>query len=502
VSARVFALLPFVLLTGVPAGAQSACEALRAQENDTVRITLLESVPAGEFVLQGGRGGPRALTDLPDLCRIGMTISPVEGSTIGVELWLPGARTWNGRYVVTGNGAFAGSISTNAIADLVRQGYAASSTDTGHTSPGGAFALDEVQRVDFAWRAVHEMAARSKTLIEAFYGRPQEYALFNGCSTGGRQALTAAERFPLDFDGIVAGAPANYVSHLQGQQIWLSRVGRSGEGAPIPTDKLRLVNEAVLGSCDLDDGVADRVIENPRACSFDPGTLACEGDSGDMCLTAGELQTLRTLYRGPTGADGTVLFPGPVVGSETGWGQMTGPRPLSLAEDTYRYMVFEDETWTAEAFVAARDIPDAAERIGPVMDATDPDLTPLVENGGKLLIYHGWADPGITPHATVEYYEDVLSTMGESARDSIRLFMVPGMGHCGGGEGPGSFDALGEIDRWVTTGQPPDRIVASRTRGGEVDRTRPLCPFPEIAVYHGSGSTDQAENFTCRLRPQ
>lgn len=493
-------MVPIVLLaTVLPLTAQSTCEDLGRPAQPGVTITAVESVPAGEFTLTGGRGGARTISDLPAFCRVTATLSPAEGSSIGVEVWLPEGSAWNGRYVALGNGGFAGSIGTNAMLEPLRRGYATSATDTGHTSPGGDFLLEEAPRIDFEDRAVHEMAQESKRLIRQLYGREAEHAFFNGCSTGGRQALTAAQRYPADFDGIVAGAPAHYASHLQGQQLFMSRVGNAPGGTPLAPAKLAMVNEAVIAACDLNDGVADGVIENPPACTFDPSSLVCAGDTGDSCLTRGEAATLASLYRGPTTADGVSVFPGSVLGSESGWGQMTGAQPMALAWDIYRYAVFGNADWSYEDFDPARDIAYAGEILEGSMDADDPDLSPLVGRGGKLIIYHGWADPGITPYSSVTYYRNVLATTGENARDSVRLFMVPGMGHCGGGEGPSTFDMLREVDDWVTSGQAPRRILASRTRGGQVDRTRPLCPYPQIAVYGGTGSTDLAENFQCRL---
>lgn len=495
---RLIAFILSVFGLTAPVLAQN-CEPLNEVRLAGVTITGVEAAEAGGFVLAGGRGGARNITDLPAFCRVAATLTPVVGSAIGIELWLPAADAWNGRFLALGNGGFAGSIGTNAMTDPLRRGYAVGATDTGHTSPGGDFLLDEAQRTDFAYRAVHELAEQSKRMIQTFYGRPEEYALFSGCSTGGRQALTAAQRYPLDFDGIVAGAPANYVSHLQGQQLWMSRVGHQTGSTPIPADKLRMVNDAVVRACDLNDGVRDLVIESPPACSFPPASLTCEGTTDGACLLPEEVETLRTLYEGPTTSEGALIFPGPVPGSESGWGQMTGAQPMALALDIYRYSVFGDENWNFEDFDPERDILYAAEVIGDEMDAADPNLGPLVENQGKLLLYHGWADPGITPYATIDYYEDAIQTLGASAADSIRLFMVPGMGHCGGGEGPSTFDTLSVIDDWVSSGTAPDRIVASRSRGGQVDRTRPLCPYPQIAVYGGTGSTDLAENFSCAL---
>ena len=491
-------LLLLASLIAPPDAAAAECEELTSLASEKVEITSARFVEAGSFTLEGGRGGPRAVPDLGGFCRVEATLRPVPGSEIGIELWMPSREDWNGKYLAVGNGAFAGSISRNALLDPLRRGYAASSTDTGHTSPGGDFALDPEPLTDFAYRAVHEMAVESKRLVAAYYGEDTRYSFFSGCSTGGRQALAAAQRFPTDFDGIVAGAPANYTTHLQGAQIWMSRVGRTGDRMPIPPQKLQLINDAVLNACDTLDGVEDRVIENPPMCRFDPAALTCTGADGDSCLTAPEVRTLDALYQGPVDSSGEPIFPGSAMGGERGWGQMTGPEPMSLARDVYRYMVFADESWEVETFDAGRDIGRGAAVIGPLMDAINPDLGPFVDNGGKLLLYHGWADPGITPYSTVEYYRSVVETMGARATGpAVRLFMVPGMGHCRGGEGPDTFDALEIIDGWVTGGEAPDRIVASRIRDGQVDRTRPLCPYPQVARYDGTGSTDRAENFSC-----
>jgi feruloyl esterase len=418
---------------------------------------------------------------------------------------MPSVDRWNGKYLAVGNGAFAGSISTNAMLEPLRRGYATSSTDTGHTGNAGSFALNEELMIDFAYRAVHEMVVESKRMIDALYesGGP-ELSFFNGCSTGGRQALAAAQKYPLDFNGIVAGAPAIYASHLQGAQLWMGRLGPTSDGGPFPSEKLELLHEAAIESCDMLDGVGDRVIDNPAMCRFDPTVNLDQcGDGGDgvggaSCLTASEAEFALRIYQGPLNSEGGSIFSGLAPGSESGWRGMIGVEPMSLAVDIFRYFVHKDQAWDYESFDVESDVNLASQVIGETLDANNPDIREFVANGGKLLVYHGWADPGISPFNSVRYYESVQDSVGPSVGSSMQLFMVPGMGHCGGGEGPATFDTIAVMDQWVQTGETPDRIVASRIRNGEVDRTRPLCAFPAVAVYDGSGSTDNESNFICR----
>jgi feruloyl esterase len=270
-------------------------------------------------------------------------------------------------------------------------------------------------------------------------------------------------------------------------------------GGPFPAEKLELLNQLAVDSCDLDDGVADRVIGRPDMCRFTQvsAEYLCAAEGGS-CFTPAEAEIARLVYQGPRSASGEPLFPGLAAGSELGWGGMLGPEPMSLAVDVYRYFVHKDESWAYESFDVTRDIALAQQVIGESMDSIDPEIGEFVSGGGKLLLYHGWADPGISPFNTTRYYENVVDAIGAPARDSMRLFMLPGVGHCRGGEGPDTFDSTGAIDRWVESGVAPDRIVASRLRGGEVDRTRPLCAYPRTAVYTGGGSTDDEASFVCR----
>lgn len=460
------------------------------------RISSAETIAAGGFEPPQGRGPVTLYKNLPAFCRVMATLDPVPESHIGIEVWLPTAG-WNGKLQSVGNGAWAGSISYPAMATAITAGYATASTDTGHTGGSGQFVLDQPEAaIDFAYRAVHEMTEAAKALVAAFYSSAPKYSFWNGCSTGGRQALVEAQRFPNDYDGIIAGAAANYVSHLQGMQVWVAQQAHLTEASLIAPPKLAMLHRAALAACDANDGVVDGVIEDPRACHFDPQVVACKEGDGPECLTPAQVATARKLYAGP----GPGVFPGLEAGSETGWSMLAGAQPMSLAVEIYQYLVHQDPAWDYKTFDTAKDVPLAEKRIAKTWDSTDANLQPFFTHGGKLLMYHGWADPGIPPRNSVGYYTNVVDHSGGAAKaaDSIRLFMVPGMGHCRGGDGTDTFDPVQALDRWVETDKAPDQIAASRIRNGVSDRTRPLCPYPETAHYKGTGSTDDAANFACR----
>ena len=446
----------------------------------------------------GGRGGA-VYASLPAFCRVEATARPTDNSAIGIEVWLP-ASGWNGKLQAVGNGAWGGSISYAALANAVVAGYAATSTDTGHRGGSADFLQQHPDLLlDYAFRAVHEMAVTAKAVVAAFYEEPAARAYFTGCSTGGRQALTAAQRYPDDFDGIVAGAANYYPSHIQGTQIWTAAVANRRPDAILDEAAMTIVNAAAIAACDLIDGVADGVIENPGICDFNAAALACPAADGGACLAPAKVETVRRLYAGPTGSDGSSIYPGLARGSESGWTTLAGPEPLGLALETYRWIVHRDAAWDWRSFDAVTGIPLAAERLGPLLGANDPDLSAFVARGGKLLLYHGWSDPGIPPAGTIRYYDAVRATLGQRvADDSVALFMVPGMGHCAGGTGTDRFDAIAALDRWIETDVAPARIEAERIVDGERVRTRPLCAWPTTAVYSGSGSTDESASFSCR----
>ena len=492
--------LVLVIALSLPLAAVPSCESLATLALPHSTVTLAQAVPAGQLTLPAGAVPsfpgfpPPNFGNLPAFCRVGATLKPTGDSEIKIEVWMP-ASGWNRKLESVGNGAWAGSISYRDLATAVSAGYAAASTDTGHSETSAAFVVGHPERlIDFAYRAIHEMTVAAKAVATAYYGGRPARAYFNGCSTGGRQALTEAQRFPADYDGIVAGAAANYPTHLQGAQVWTTEITNQNDGY-IPPAKYPLIHNAVLEACDALDGLKDRVLEDPRRCHFDPRAIACKGADAPTCLTPAQVEVARKIYAGP----GATIFPGLERGSELGWATLSGPKPMALANETYQYLVFKNPKWDYLTFDPARDIALADKVAGPIMNSVDPDLKPFFEHGGKLLMYHGWADPGIAPENSVNYFSSVEDSVGGTlkATNSIRLFMVPGMGHCAGGDGTDDFDKIGTLAQWVETGQPPDRILAAHKTKGAIDRTRPLCPYPETAHYKGSGNTDDAANFVC-----
>jgi feruloyl esterase len=441
---------------------------------------------------QGGRGG-NAYANLPAFCRVAATLKPTSDSEIKIEVWMP-LTGWNNKLLAVGNGAWAGTISYPTMATPLAAGYTTTSTDTGHTGGQAATFIDRPEKViDFAYRAVHETSVAAKAISAAFYGGGPRLSYFQGCSTGGRQALTAAQRYPQDFDGIIAGATAANASRLHGTQVWVAQQAHRDEASLIPANKYAAIHEAVLKACDALDGVTDRVLENPRQCKFDPAVLLCkEGDSA-TCLTAAQVETARRAYAGPG------LFPGYEYGSEGGWNG-TLNTPVGIAVDMYRYLVFNNPNWDYKTLNVQKDVALFDKTIGATMNSSDTNLKPFFDRGGKLLMYHGWADPGIPAGNSVEYYTNVVKELGGESRttNSIRLFMLPGVGHCGGGDGPSTFDALGTLDQWREKGTAPNSITASHSTNGVVDRTRPLCPYPQVAQYKGTGDTNVAANFVCK----
>jgi feruloyl esterase len=480
-----------MLLSAVPAAA-APCDSLASLSLPHTNVTLAQSVAAGQFAPPGGGGpgGAAAFRALPAFCRVTATLQPSPDSAIRIEVWMP-ASGWNSKLQSVGNGAWAGTISYSAMAAAVAAGYAAASTDTGHTGNNATFVVGHPERlVDFAYRSVHEMTVAAKAIAASFYGNGPVRSYFNGCSTGGRQALAEAQRFPNDYDGIVAGAAANYPTHLQGAQVWTAKVSHQDEAGYIPPGKYPLLHNAALQACDALDGVTDGVLEDPTRCHFEPAAV----------LTGEQAQVARKIYAGPVNPrTGESVFPGLEPGSEMGWDTLSGKDPLSLANETYQYLVFQDASWDYRKFDPDHDVAQAEKVIGATMDAIDPNLRPFFGHGGKLLMYHGWADPGIAPLNSVHYYSSVVDTLGGAAKDSIRLFMVPGMGHCHGGDGTDTFDPVATLDQWVAQGRAPDQILASHSTRGAVDKTRPLCPYPQVATYKGSGDTNEAANFACRM---
>jgi feruloyl esterase len=484
----------------------NSCEGLTGLKLSKTTITSAQIVAAGEFAppaapgRAGGRGPAPIYKTLPAFCRVSVTLTPTSDSDIKSEIWLPVAG-WNGKFEVDGNGGWAGNIGYQAIAQALANGYASASTDTGHTVPSASFALGHPEKmIDFGYRAVHVTTVAGKALISAFYGDAPQESYFNGCSTGGRQAMNAVQRYPSDFNGVIAGAPVNPMTRLHAGSMHNTMFAHRDEATYIPPEKYAMIHKAALAACDKLDGVEDGVIENPMACKFDPKVLECKGADAPTCLTKPQVELANAIYGGTFNPrTKELVFPGLERGSELGWRVTAGPEPEGPAIDTFRYVVFDDPNWDWKTLNFDGDIALSDKKGNATINAVETDLTPFFSAGGKLLMYHGWADPNVAPRNTVNYYNSVLKTMGGASKVSgeIRLFMAPGMGHCGGGDGPNTFDKIEVLDKWVTTGKAPDSIVASHSTDGKVDRTRPLCPFPQVAKYKGTGNTDDAANFTC-----
>jgi feruloyl esterase len=481
-----------------PASALAACEDLTSLPVPNSTVTLAQTVAAGAFSPPRGRaGGPPGAASpyaaLTAFCRVAVTLKPAPQSDIKAEVWMPSSG-WNGKLLVVGNGGFAGTISYPAMAAALAAGYATASTDTGHTGPSSNTFVNEDVLVDFAHRAIHETAAAAKRTASGFYGNAPRLSYFSGCSTGGRQALTAAQRYPEDFDGIVAGAPAGYSSKQTFGQIWFYQAS-AAPASVLSRETRAVVHDAVMNACDALDGAKDGVLENPLACTFDPGVLACTaGNSSASCLTAPQIEAVRKTYAGASNTrTGEKVFPGLERGSELGW----LVEPVGYAVDYFKYIVFKDPNWDPKSLNFDSHLAESTKPANLLFDANDPDLDRFTGRGGKLIMYQGWAEPGIPPGHVVTYYGNVQQQTPNAA-DAVRLFMVPGMGHCGGGNGTSAFDMVATLDAWRDGAAPPAQVPASRVRDGKVDRTRPLCAWPTTARYSGYGSIDDAANFTCR----
>jgi feruloyl esterase len=486
-------------LLAAPATA-APCDSLASLALKEATVTSAQLVAAGAFVPPGAQADGRAnpYKDLPEFCRVAATLTPTSDSDIKVEVWLP-ANGWNGKFQAVGNGGWAGSISYAAMADAVRAGYASASTDTGHVGGRGTFALGHPEKlVDYAWRSEHEMTVKAKAVIQSFYGSAPRLSYWNGCSTGGRQGLKEAQMFPEDYDGIIAGAPANRTA----MALWIAHAVLKDPASYIPPAKYPVIHQAALNACDSRDGLKDGLIDDPTKCSFDPKVLLCQGeDDGASCLTAPQVEAARKIYSPAVNSrTGQEMFASLVPGTELGWGvQAQGPEPSANMYDQYRYVVFKDPDWDWRTFNFDSDVARGNQPENLIMNATDPNMKAFFARGGKLLLYHGWSDTNVPAVNTIKYYNSVVDHMGGASNtsDSVRLFLAPGMGHCGGGEGPNVFDKIAALERWREQGQAPDVLIASHSTNGKVDRTRPLCPYPQVAKYKGSGSIDDAANFSC-----
>ncbi len=489
------------------ASAVTSCESLATLAFPDTTITAAQTLPAGPTTIIGttapGTIAPifgtfNGTIPVP-ICRVRGVIKPTSVSNIIFEAWMP-VSGWNGKFEVVGDGGTAGSLGLNNMVTPVGKGYAVANTDTGHQSQTSSFALVSDELVeDFAHRGFHVTTQVGKQVVAAYYGTGPSRSYFVGCSTGGAEAMSEVQRYPDDFDGIVAGDPSWDQMRLYAARVWLNTFVNRTPAAVIPASKYPMIHNAVLERCDAVDGVKDGVIEDPTKCAFDFSTLTCsEADRAD-CLTKDQVETANAMtrpIRDPK--SGAVLHPGRYYpGSELGWGGVAGPSPSGESHEGMRKIVFTPD-WDYHTITVPDDVERAVRADKGLLYGGDPDVSRFFTRGGKLLMYHGWADPLVSPDTSVMMFKRINDTVGSSAANSLALFMVPGMGHCQGGPGTDVFDKVAALDQWVDTGKKPQSIEAAHMTAGIVDRTRPLCAYPTTAHYNGTGSTDDAKNFRCQ----
>ena len=507
----VLAVVPMLVtaLTASPASAGS-CESLAGLKLPNATITIATLVPKGRFVAppEAQEHGIRTATfaDLPAFCRVAATLTPSNDSNIMFEAWLP-VSGWNESF--KGNWGLGGAafhdedgIGYFGLAQALRKGFAVAVTDTGRKGDS-RYAVDHPEQIiDFGERAVHEMTVKAKALITAFYGRGPKFSFMAECGAGAIGALKEAQRYPDEYDGLVAGGGTAHLTRHSFAQMFMWQVSHKEPGSAIPPDKLAVLHQAALLACDSQDGVKDGVIGDPLKCKFDPGVIQCSGVDGPSCLTARQVETARQMYVGPRNPrTGEQIFSPVYPGSELNWGSVMGAQVAGAGKEFFKYFVFKDPTHdyvtqpiNYDSHVALADRPDIQ-----VVNAIDPDIGKYVQRGGKLIMYKGWNDAGVPPGQPVDYYDRVVKTIGAKAADeAVRLYMVPGMNMCSGGDGADTLDWFATMRTWVEQKRAPVDLVASRVVNGKTVRTRPLCAYPQVAVYKGSGSTDEAANFVCR----
>ncbi|MGI4854568.1 MAG: tannase/feruloyl esterase family alpha/beta hydrolase [Janthinobacterium lividum] len=521
---RFLPVLSLAVLFAPAAFAATDCASLKSLQLQDATLTAAERVGPGVMPI-GAMANSAPMKQMPAFCRLTGILHPTSDSVIRFEVWLPEAANWNSRILNIGNGGFAGSIDYRQMASNLQRGYATAGSDAGHQAEAedASWAYHHPEKiVDFGYRAVHLTALRSKDVVKAFYGKPQTTAYFDACSDGGREALMEAQRFPEDYDGILAGAPANNWVHMVSAGISLAQATTRNPAAYISSMKLSAINRASLAACDAQDGLKDGIVSNPAACKFDPAVLLCKDADDVSCLTAPQVESLRAFYGGAHDAAGKEIFPGLLPGDENpvwhDWILGNSPSGSNYLTGFFRYMVYSDPTWQALSANPAEALKLATERVGKDIDATDPDLTRFAARGGKLMIYHGWNDPAISPWNTIHYAKEVSATMGaDRAASMLRVYLVPGMEHCLNGPGPNVLGqlslpgadgpgtgALDLLQTWVEKGQAPGIVLAAKiagTREAPIRTVRPLCPWPQEAKYDGKGDPKVPASFSC-VAPQ
>jgi len=496
------------LWCGIPAFARS-CDALASLALAHGKITVAVLEPAGS--LAGLTEKP--LENLPAFCRVAATLLPSSDSNIRIEAWMP-AQGWNGKFEGTGNGGYAGAIGYEGLAASLRRGYAVATTDMG-TAMGSERNPDVLighpeRWQDWGSRSTHEMTLAAREIVRAYYGREPEYAYFVGCSTGGQQALLEAQRFPDDYDGIVAGAPANNRTRLHMTFVWYLMAAEATPGSALSPEKVSLVANTVLAACSAEKAVAaDKFLSAPQQCQWAPEALLCKAGDKTDCLTAEQVTTVSKLYRGPVNpVTHAPIYPGLARGSESEWDSLMRQESRPNYDALFKWTFGPDWNW--RTFDFNRDVAAVDAKLAAMLNATDANLQTFKAHGHKLIAYHGWADRTVPSLESINYYQNVENAQkieaarhhrskAEETQAFYRLFMIPGMAHCGGGPGLNGIDPLSSLEAWVEKGIAPDMMIAKRSENGVTEFARPVCPYPEAARYNRTGDAKDASSFTCSL---
>jgi Tannase and feruloyl esterase len=533
-------LVPGAAIAQGGAQAPAACERLASLSLPNTAITLAQVVNAGAFAVpvnpaarggggssalagtlgpvpdvpgrvtantaglglgyNGGRGIP-PFSALPAFCRVAATLKPSPSSDIRMEMWMPITR-WNGNFRGTSPNGLGGVINYNAMGVGLTDGFAIASTDTGHQGGDTAWMQVPEKVTDFAGRAMHETTVVGKALAAAYYGTAHRYSYMIECGGGSAAALHEVQKYPADYNGIVVGGHAAHLTRQIFGQLWLWLAAHPGGVAILPAAKLHVIHEAVLARCDTLDGVKDGLLENPTRCAFDPKEIECRSGDGPDCLTTPQVEAVRKIYAGPTNPRTNEKIWSPLFrGSELDWGFFTeAAGPIGIATSALR-VILGDPAWDYRTTPVDfdRDVALADRSDLSRVNASNSDISEYVRRGGKLVLSGGWNNALVPAGAVLDYYNSVDARIGrENTRRAVRLYMVPGMIECNGGPGTDTFDMLGVVRRWVERGEAPKGVIASRVEHGKVVRTRPLCPYPQVATYRGTGNTDDARNFVCR----
>lgn len=514
---RSLLFLPATLLAiasfSTPAQAAD-CHALAALTLPDTTILTAEPVHGGH--LTPPYGAP--VSALPPFCRVTGILHPTSDSVIRFEVWMP-ETSWNHRFIGIGNGGFAGGIYYSQLAENLRRGFATAGTDTGHQADGqdASWAYHHPEKIaDFGYRAIHLTTVQAKAIIAGFYTDSLTKSYFDSCSDGGREALMEAQRFPDDYDGILAGAPAYNWTKMLAASVDETKVFVGNPAGYISSLKLPAITAAALAQCDEQDGLKDGIINDPLSCHFDPSVLLCKQGDELSCLTAPQIASLKKIYTGGTDDKGNLIFPGLMPGDEAhqwkSWLVGDGPTASLYTQNYFRYMVFSDPHWDPLTADTDKALHEADAKTAQALNATDPDLSRFAAHGGKLILYHGWNDPAISPLSTIHYYQQVQEKMGDAKTEEfVRLYMVAGMGHCSGGPGASAFGQGGlptakgpkfgifdALQTWEENGTAPTSIIATKYgSSAKVEMTRPLCPYPQLPKYNGTGDPNDSASFAC-----